>query len=69
MTRWPLGLGAACASALLLGGVVSCGEEEAPGVLMVVVSTDLSVPADIDTLSWRVTRPDEDTPCEEGSVS
>ena len=55
------------ASLIWLATTAACGEPS-EGTVMVVVSTDMLVPADIDTLDWQVTIAGHARPYQEGSV-
>ena len=48
-----------CVSVLASG---SCARESAPGQVMLLVSTDLSIPTDADTLQVTVKRADDGAP-------
>jgi hypothetical protein len=56
----------------LLGplSVASCspGKTRAPGEIVVVVTTDMAVPQDIDTMKWSVTVVGDEAPVKDGSV-
>jgi hypothetical protein len=45
------------------------GESKSPGEVVVVVTTDMVVPDDIDTLDWSVTVVGDEAPVKQGSVN
>lgn len=67
--RWRSELHLLLTSGLVLAGSMACGEDYPRGELMVVVTTDMAVPHDIDTLGWTVTLPGQSRPFRTGSVS